>query len=209
MKSDIKLSAKNKDQIRIFIADDEFLIRLDMKEELDREGFKVIGEAKDGVEALSEIIRLKPDVSIIDIMMPHMDGLKLAKRLKDEDLGAVVFLTAYNNKDFIDRASKIGAFSYLLKPYRISELKSAILLAFERYKDNKILREKNIELEESIKTKNSLYRAKLFIIEQTRLSENEIHKRMQEYSMKNRISLRELSDLILKTKNIPEGIKNP
>ncbi|AEE14583.1 response regulator receiver and ANTAR domain protein [Thermodesulfobium narugense DSM 14796] len=209
MKGDIKQSTKGKNQIRVFIADDEFLIRLDMKEELEKEGFEVIGEAKDGAQAFSEIIRLRPDVSIVDIMMPHMDGLKLAEKLKNENLGAVVFLTAYNNKDFIERASKIGAFSYLLKPYRISELKSAILLAFERYKDNKILKEKNFELEESIKTKNSLYRAKLFIIEQTRLSENEIHKRMQEYSMKNRISLKELSELILKTKSIPEEIKNP
>ncbi len=205
----MRQSSKNKNPIKVFIADDEFLIRLDMKEELDKEGFKVIGEAKDGAEALCEIKRLKPDVSIIDIMMPHLDGLRLAERLKNDDLGAIVFLTAYNNQDFIERASKIGAFSYLLKPYRIGELKSAILFAYERYNEAKKLKEINSSLEESLKAKNSLYRAKLFIIEQTKLSENEVHKRMQDYSMNNRISVGELSEIILKSKNIPKEIKNP
>lgn len=209
MASEMRQSSKNKNPIKVFIADDEFLIRLDMKEELDKEGFKVIGEAKDGAEALSEIKRLKPDVSIIDIMMPHLDGLRLAERLKNEDLGAIVFLTAYNNQDFIERASKIGAFSYLLKPYRIGELKSAILFAYERYNESKKLKEINNSLEESLKAKNSLYRAKLFIMEQTKLSENEVHKRMQEYSMNNRISIGELSEIILKSKNIPKEVKNP
>lgn len=209
MASEMRQSSKNKNPIKVFIADDEFLIRLDMKEELDKEGFKVIGEAKDGAEALSEIKRLKPDVSIIDIMMPHLDGLRLAERLKNDDLGAIVFLTAYNNQDFIERASKIGAFSYLLKPYRIGELKSAILFAYERYNEAKKLKEINSSLEESLKAKNSLYRAKLFIIEQTKLSENEVHKRMQDYSMNNRISVGELSEIILKSKNIPKEIKNP
>ncbi|MEO1784426.1 response regulator [Thermodesulfobium sp. 4217-1] len=209
MASEMRQSSKNKNPIKVFIADDEFLIRLDMKEELDKEGFKVIGEAKDGAEALSEIRRLKPDVSIIDIMMPHLDGLRLAERLKNDDLGAIVFLTAYNNQDFIERASKIGAFSYLLKPYRIGELKSAILFAYERYNEAKKLKEINSSLEESLKAKNSLYRAKLFIMEQTKLSENEVHKRMQEYSMNNRISIGELSEIILKSKNIPKEIKNP
>lgn len=209
MAGEMRQSSKNKNPIKVFIADDEFLIRLDMKEELEKEGFQVIGEAKDGAEALSEIKRLKPDVSIIDIMMPHLDGLKIAERLKNDDFGAIVFLTAYNNQDFIERASKIGAFSYLLKPYRIGELKSAILFAYERHNESKKLKEKNAELEESLKTKNLLYRAKLFIIEQTKLSENEVHKRMQEYSMNNRISIGEFSEIILKSKNIPKEIKNP
>jgi len=206
---EMRQSSKNKNPIKVFIADDEFLIRLDMKEELEKEGFMVVGEAKDGAEALSEIKRLKPDVSVIDIMMPHLDGLKIAERLKNDDFGAIVFLTAYNNQDFIERASKIGAFSYLLKPYRIGELKSAILLAYERYNESKKLKEKNAKLEESLKTKNLLYRAKLFIIEQTKLSENEVHKRMQKYSMDNRISIGELAEIILKSKNIPDEIKNP
>jgi len=121
--------------LRLLIADDEPIIRLDLRRTLENMGHIVIGEAGDGAQAVEQSRELKPDIAILDIKMPNMDGIDAAKIISTEGIAPVLLLTAYSQKDLVDRARDAGVFAYLVKPFKEAELMPAIEIAIARFEE--------------------------------------------------------------------------
>ena len=184
-------------QIRIVIADDESIIRMDLKALLEEMGFSVVGEAADGQKALELTRSLKPDVAILDIKMPVMDGLDAAKIISEEKIAPVVLLTAYSQKDLVERAKEAGVFAYLVKPFRESDLMPAIEIAIARYLE---LQEKEStmgDLEQKLETRKLVDRAKGILQDKYKMSEADAFRRIQQQSMNQRRSMKEIAEAIV------------
>jgi AmiR/NasT family two-component response regulator len=184
-------------KLRILIADDEPLIRLDLKNMLESLGYEVIAEAGDGVSAVEAARTLKPDVAILDIKMPGMDGIDAANILNSEKIAPVVLLTAYSDMDLINRAKEAGVFAYLVKPFRESDLRPAIEVAISRYKEFLALEEEVSELEDKLETRKLIERAKGILMDQYGLKEQEAFRRIQVQSMNTRKSMKEIAEAII------------
>jgi response regulator NasT len=184
-------------KLRILIADDEPLIRLDLKNMLESLGYEVIAEAGDGVSAVESARTLKPDVAILDIKMPGMDGIDAANILNSEKIAPVVLLTAYSDMDLINRAKEAGVFAYLVKPFRESDLRPAIEVAISRYKEFLALEEEVSELEDKLETRKLIERAKGILMDQYGLKEQEAFRRIQVQSMNTRKSMKEIAEAII------------
>jgi AmiR/NasT family two-component response regulator len=184
-------------KLRILIADDEPLIRLDLKNMLESLGYEVIAEAGDGVSAVEAARTLKPDVTILDIKMPGMDGIDAANILNSEKIAPVVLLTAYSDMDLINRAKEAGVFAYLVKPFRESDLRPAIEVAISRYKEFLALEEEVSELEDKLETRKLIERAKGILMDQYGLKEQEAFRRIQVQSMNTRKSMKEIAEAII------------
>lgn len=182
---------------RIVIADDESLIRLDLKKVLEDAGHVVAGEASDGETAVNLARTLRPDVVILDIKMPVMDGLDAAKIMCDENLAPVLLLTAYSEGELIDRARQAGVFAYLVKPFQESDLKPAIEVAIARYEQHQALQEQVTELEDRMETRKILERAKGILIDRYGMKESDAFRRIQTQSMNTRKSMREIAEAII------------
>jgi response regulator NasT len=184
-------------KLRILIADDEPLIRLDLKNMLESLGYEVIAEAGDGVSAVEAARTLKPDVAILDIKMPGMDGIDAANILNSEKIAPVVLLTAYSDMELINRAKEAGVFAYLVKPFRESDLRPAIEVAISRYKEFLALEEEVSELEDKLETRKLIERAKGILMDQYGLKEQEAFRRIQVQSMNTRKSMKEIAEAII------------
>jgi AmiR/NasT family two-component response regulator len=184
-------------KLRILIADDEPLIRLDLKNMLESLGYEVIAEAGDGVSAVEAARTLKPDVAVLDIKMPRMDGIDAANILNSEKIAPVVLLTAYSDMDLINRAKEAGVFAYLVKPFRESDLRPAIEVAISRYKEFLALEEEVSELEDKLETRKLIERAKGILMDQYGLKEQEAFRRIQVQSMNTRKSMKEIAEAII------------
>jgi len=184
-------------KLRILIADDEPLIRLDLKNMIESLGYEVIAEAGDGVSAVEAARTLKPDVAILDIKMPGMDGIDAANILNSEKIAPVVLLTAYSDMDLINRAKEAGVFAYLVKPFRESDLRPAIEVAISRYKEFLALEEEVSELEDKLETRKLIERAKGILMDQYGLKEQEAFRRIQVQSMNTRKSMKEIAEAII------------
>jgi len=184
-------------KLRILIADDEPLIRLDLKNMLESLGYEVIAEAGDGVSAVESARTLKPDVAVLDIKMPRMDGIDAANILNSEKIAPVVLLTAYSDMDLINRAKEAGVFAYLVKPFRESDLRPAIEVAISRYKEFLALEEQVSELEDKLETRKLIERAKGILMDQYGLKEQEAFRRIQVQSMNTRKSMKEIAEAII------------
>lgn len=184
-------------QIRIVIADDESIIRMDLKTLLEEMGHKVVGEAADGQKALELTRSLKPDVVIMDIKMPVMDGLDAAKIISEEKIAPVVLLTAYSQKDLIERAKDAGVFAYLVKPFQESDLMPAIEIAISRYLEMHDLESAVGDLEEKLETRKVVDRAKGILMDKYKMSEADAFRRIQQQSMNQRRSMKEIADAII------------
>jgi len=184
-------------KLRILIADDEPLIRLDLKNMLESLGYEVIAEAGDGVSAVEAARTLKPDVAILDIKMPGMDGIDAANILNSEKIAPVVLLTAYSDMDLINRAKEAGVFAYLVKPFRESDLRPAIEVAISRYKEFLALEEEVSELEDKLETRKLIERAKGILMDLYGLKEQEAFRRIQVQSMNTRKSMKEIAEAII------------
>ncbi len=184
-------------QIRVVIADDESIIRLDLKTLLEEMGHKVVGEAADGQKALELTRTLKPDVVIMDIKMPVMDGLDAAKIISEEKIAPVVLLTAYSQKDLIERAKEAGVFAYLVKPFQESDLLPAIEIAISRYLEMHELESTVGDLEEKLETRKVVDRAKGILMDKYKMSEADAFRRIQQQSMNQRRSMKEIADAII------------
>lgn len=187
---------------RIIIADDETIIRMDLKEELTRQGYLVIGEAVDGISAVNQARELRPDLVVMDIRMPELDGIGAAEILTKERLAPVLLLTAYSDEDLISRARDAGVVNYLVKPWRQSELKPAIEIALARFQEYCEIESKAKDLEDRLETRKVVERAKGLLMEKQGLTEQEAFRRIQKLSMNNRKSMREVSEAILLTNEI-------
>ncbi|MGQ9488054.1 MAG: ANTAR domain-containing response regulator [Armatimonadota bacterium] len=183
--------------LRVLIADDEPIIRLDLKNMLESLGYEVIAEAGDGVSAVEAARTLKPDVAILDIKMPGMDGIDAANLLNSEKIAPAVLLTAFSDLDLINRAKEAGVFAYLVKPFRESDLRPAIEIAISRYKEFLALEEEVTELEDKLETRKLVERAKGILMDQYGLKEQEAFRRIQLQSMNTRKSMKEIAEAII------------
>ena len=184
-------------QIRVVVADDESIIRMDLKTLLEEMGHSVVGEAADGQKALDLTRSLRPDVVLMDIKMPVMDGLDAAKIIAEEKIAPVVLLTAYSQKDLIERAKEAGVFGYLVKPFQESDLMPAIEIAISRYLEMQELESTVGDLENKLETRKVVDRAKGILMDKRKLSEAEAFRLIQQQSMNQRKSMREIAEAII------------
>lgn len=184
-------------ELRIVIADDEPIIRMDLKTLLEEMGHNVVGEAADGQKALELTRSLKPDVVIMDIKMPVMDGLDAAKIIAEEKIAPVVLLTAYSQKDLIERAKEAGVFGYLVKPFQESEILPAIEIAISRYLEMQELESTVGNLQSKLETRKLVDRAKGILMDKRKLTEAEAFRLIQQQSMNQRKSMREIAEAII------------
>lgn len=182
---------------RIVIADDESIIRLDLKKMIEDAGHTVAGEASDGETAVNLARTLRPNVVIMDIKMPAMDGLDAAKIICSENIAPVLLLTAYSESELIARARDAGVFAYLVKPFQESDLIPAIEVAIARFEQHRALEEQVAELEDRIETRKMVERAKGILIEKFAMKEADAFRRIQTQSMNTRKSMREIAEAII------------
>lgn len=185
------------EKLRIVLADDESLIRLDISEMLTDAGHEVVGEAANGQEAVELTRKLKPDCVIMDVKMPVMDGLEAAEIIGTEELAPVLLLTAYSQEDIVSKAKEAGVIGYLVKPIREEQLFPAIEIAVSRFAELKQLNDELLNLKDSLETRKLLDRAKGILMTAHGLTEQEAYRRMQQFSMAKRISLKELAESII------------
>lgn len=185
------------ESLRIVIADDEPIIRLDLRKTLENMGHQVVGEAGDGAKAVDLARELKPDITILDIKMPDMDGIDAAKVISTESIAPVLLLTAYSQKDLVERASDAGVFNYIVKPFKEADLMPAMKIAIDRYKEFVELENEVTDLENKLDTRKAVDRAKGILMDQYGLKEQEAFRRIQVQSMNTRKSMREIADAII------------
>lgn len=188
--------------LRAVIADDESIIRLDLLKTLEDAGHSVVGEAADGETAVNLARSLKPDIVILDIKMPVMDGLDAAKVITEEKIAPVLLLTAYSEGDLIERAKEAGVFGYLVKPFQEADLRPAIEVAVARFEQMKALEDQVGSLEDKLETRKAIERAKGILMEKTGIREAEAFRRIQAQSMNTRKSMREIADAIILANDI-------
>ena len=178
---------------KILIAEDEAIIRLDLKEMLEEEGFDVVGEASDGDAAIRLAREREPDLVIMDVKMPGMDGLTAAEKITEEELSAVLILTAFSQKDLVQRAAEAGAIGYLVKPFQKSDLMPAIDIALARHAQLKAVREEAKGLADQLETRKVVDRAKGRLMDTEGMTESEAFRHLQKKAMDERRSMREVA----------------
>lgn len=182
---------------RIMIADDEIIQRLDLKDMLTRLDYLVVGEVGDGVSALNLAREIHPDLVIMDIRMPGMDGIDVASILSQEQIAPVLLLTAFNDQPLIERAKEAGVMNYIVKPLHENAVVPAIELALARYHEFHALEEKARTLADKLEARKIVERAKGLLMEKQGLSEREAFQKLQKASMDNRKSMRDVAEAIL------------
>jgi two-component system, response regulator PdtaR len=182
---------------RVVIAEDEAIIRLDLKETLEEEGYEVVAETGRGDEAVELVREHRPDVTILDIKMPGLDGLSAAREIAGERWSAVLILTAFSQRDLIERARDAGALAYLVKPFQKSDLFPAIEVALGRFKELKALHEQATSLEEQLETRKLVDRAKGQLMDRSGLSEAEAFAFIQKTAMRERSTMRDIAQRVL------------
>lgn len=188
---------------RIVIAEDETLTRLDIKEMLIENSYDVVGEASDGLDALKICREKNPDIVLLDIKMPLMNGLQVAKILKDEGFrGCIIILTAYNMKEYIEEASKNYVMGYLIKPIDEEIFLSRLNMIYTTYLRMDMYRQESEEAKEKLEERKYIDRAKGRLMDKYNYSEDEAYKKIRRLSMEKRISMLELSKIIINSGDI-------
>jgi two-component system, response regulator PdtaR len=185
--------------VKILVAEDETIIRLDLKETLERAGFEVCGEARDGEEAVELAREEKPDLAVLDVKMPRLDGIEAARRILAERPIPIVMLTAYGHDELVARAVEAGVFAYLVKPFRESDLLPAIQTAKARYAELEALREEAESLAEALATRKVVERAKGLLMEQEGLSERDAFTRLQRVSQTSGRPMKVVAEALIAT----------
>jgi AmiR/NasT family two-component response regulator len=185
--------------MRILIAEDETIIRLDLRELLERAGFEVCAEARDGAEAVELARAEQPDLAVLDVKMPQLDGIEAARRILDERPIPIVMLTAYGQQELVSRAVEAGVFGYLVKPFRETDLLPAIQTARARYDELSALREEAESLSEALAARKSIERAKGLLMEKEKLTEQEAFARLRRASQVSGRPLKVVADAIIAT----------
>jgi AmiR/NasT family two-component response regulator len=182
---------------RVLIAEDEALIRLDLAEMLVEEGYEVVGEAGDGETAVRLAEELRPDLVILDIKMPIMDGLAAAEQIAEHNIAPVVILTAFSQRDLVERARAVGAMAYLVKPFQKTDLVPAIEIAVSRFAQVSALAAEVAGLTERLETRKSVERAKGALMTTYGMTEPQAFKWIQRTAMDNRLAMREVAERII------------
>ncbi|MBA2752612.1 MAG: response regulator [Actinobacteria bacterium] len=176
--------------VRVVIAEDEAIIRLDLKEILEEEGYEVVGETGRGDEVLQKVTDSKPDVVILDIKMPGKDGLAVAKDITEQRLAAVLILTAFSQRALVDEAVSAGALQYLVKPFQKAELVPAIEVALGRFRQIRDLESDNRTLEDQLETRKMVDRAKDMLMDRHHMAANDAFSFIQRTAMRERLTMR-------------------
>jgi AmiR/NasT family two-component response regulator len=182
---------------RVVIAEDEAIIRLDLKETLQEEGYEVVGETGRGDEAVALVKDLAPDLAILDIKMPGLDGLSAAREISEDRRSAVLILTAFSQRDLIEQARDAGALAYLVKPFQRSELIPAVEVALGRFREMQALFDQNSSLEEQLETRKVVDRAKGQLMDGHGFSESEAFSWIQKRAMQERKTMRAVAGEII------------
>jgi len=182
---------------RVLIAEDEALIRLDLKEMLAEEGYSVVGEAGDGEQAVALATELKPDLVIMDVKMPKMDGIQAAATITNEQIAPVIMLTAFSQPDLTARAIEAGAMAYLVKPFTKNDLLPAIELAVARYAEMVQLRAEFADVSERLEVRKIIDRAKGLLMTKQKMTEPEAFRWLQRAAMDRRTSMKEIAQAVL------------
>ena len=186
-------------QSRVVIAEDEALIRLDLKEMLEEDGYIVVGEAGDGEAAVRLAQELRPDLVITDIKMPVLDGLSAAERIAEERIAPVVILTAFSQRELVERARDAGAMAYLVKPFSKTDLAPAIEMATSRYAELAALETEVSSLQERLETRKLVEQAKGLLQSRHGMSESEAFRWVQKNSMDRRLTMRKVAETVVDT----------
>lgn len=169
--------------MKVLIVDDESLIRMDIRDQLEAAGYEVVGEGKNGVEALARAKALQPDVILMDVKMPELDGIEAARQIRHQNLGPVVLLTAYSQQDLVKKAGESGVYGYLIKPVREDQLGPTLEMAFHRYREDMKLKTDIEGLEQSLRDRKLITRATGILQELYNISEEAAYERLRSYSM--------------------------
>jgi len=189
---------------RVVIAEDEAIIRLDLKETLEEEGYEVVGETGRGDDAVRLVRELRPDIAILDVKMPGIDGLTAARDITAERLCAVLILTAFSQRELVEQARDAGALAYLVKPFQRSELVPGIELAIGRFQEMQELLERNLELSEQLETRKIVDRAKGRLMDAHGLAEADAFSFVQRRAMSDRTTMRAVAEGILDGSIVPD-----
>jgi two-component system, response regulator PdtaR len=179
---------------RVVIAEDEALIRMDLGEMLAEEGYDVVAAVEDGEQAVARAEELRPDLVILDVKMPRLDGIAAAQRIASQRIAPVVMLTAFSQRDLVESARDAGAMAYLVKPFGKSDLMPAIEMAVSRFAELQQLEAEVADLSERLETRKVVDRAKGVLQEQLGLSEPDAFRWIQKTAMDLRLSMREVAD---------------
>jgi len=185
------------------IAEDEAIIRLDLKETLEEEGYTVVGETGRGDEAVRLVRELEPDIAILDIKMPGLDGLAAAREIAGERRAAVLILTAFSQRDLIEQARDAGALAYLVKPFERTELVPAVEVALGRFRELRALADQTASLEEQLETRKIVDRAKGRLMDDHGLGEQDAFSFIQRTAMRERQTMKAISEKILAGELVP------
>lgn len=184
--------------LRVVVAEDEALIRLDLVEMLQEEGYVVVGQAGDGEEAVRLAEELRPDVVMLDVKMPVLDGISAAERITGARIAPVVMLTAFSQRELVERARDAGAMAYLVKPFTQGDLVPAIELAVSRHAEITTLEAEVADLGERLETRKRVERAKSLLQASYSLSESEAFRWLQKSAMDRRLTMREVADVVIR-----------
>lgn len=189
-------------KLRVLIADDDPIIRLDLKQMLENLGYEVVAEAGDGLQATEMARETKPDICILDVKMPVMDGIEAVRTITEEGIAPAILLTAYSDHELVEKAREAGVFGYLVKPFKPSDLPPAIEIARGRYEQNLQLNKEVGSLQEKLDTRVLVDRAKGILMAEHGLTETEAYRRIQQQSMNLRKSMREVAEAVIVAKSV-------
>ncbi len=190
--------------IRVVIAEDEAIIRLDLKETLEEEGYEVVGETGRGDKAVDLVRDLRPDLAILDIKMPGMDGLEAARLITKDRICGVLVLTAFSQREVIEEARDAGALAYLVKPFQKSDLIPAIEVAIGRFREMQALNGEVEVLGEQLEARKSIDRAKGVLIDTHKMGEADAYGYIQRAAMNHRTTMKAVADMIVSGEITPE-----
>jgi response regulator NasT len=189
--------SRSEEKLRVLVAEDEALIRLDLVELLTDEGYTVVAEAGDGVEALDLARKLTPDLVVMDVKMPKMDGISAAAVIAEERIAPVVMLTAFSQRELVERARDAGAMAYVVKPFDASDVVPAIEIAMARFAEIRAVEAEVADLEERFASRKAVDQAKGLLQEGLGLTEPEAFRWIQKTAMDLRKSMREVAEAVI------------
>ncbi len=194
---------------RILIADDESIILMDLREMLTNLGYLVVGEANDGQSAVNMARELGPDLVMMDVKMPGMDGIEAAKILTEERVAPVLLLTAYSQQDLIERAREAGVVGYLVKPFREGNVAPAIEVTLARYQEFQAVQKEADDLRDALETRKVVDRAKGILMDSQGLTEQEAFRRIQKMSMNTRRPMKDIAEAIVLASEVGQDKPSP
>ena len=185
-------------RLRVVIAEDQALIRMDLAEMLAEEGYAVVGQASDGEEAIALAEEHRPDLVVLDVKMPRLDGISAAQRIAEQRIAPVLILTAFGQRELVERARDAGAMAYVVKPFTKNDLVPAIEMAVSRYAEITMLDAEVADLKERLETRKAVDRAKGVLQQRLELTEPEAFRWIQKTAMDLRLSMRQVAEGVVK-----------